>query len=268
MFVVYDDLGATITPDTVLALEGTTLPKRGDEHPNVTGLYAIDRPFLDYDPGMLNNQMRVEYVYANSGIISSTSSLPEEEGYVEAHSEIVAEFEEVWVEWGSVDLTSAGVTNGDGIPKNGKEKSAALSSPTFVAERDTPGTRLRRKQRLVISEILFGTSDRWFLETPKWGTYRSQRGTRNDRSFFGAAAGKVLYLGASVATAGHRKVRVTHEFEEDEFFHLYQFPKRKGDGEVSPSTATSQTWNAEEVYLVQPFLNTSNFNLLSDYWDG
>lgn len=96
-------------------------------------------------------------------------------------------------------------------------------------------------------------------------------GTRNNGLFLGAAAGNLLYKGASVnkisGTGAQTLVSVQHTFDYDDEAHLVQVAEstdlRPSGVQLGKDVGVSAySLNAYKVAYVQPFPSTSNFTAL------
>lgn len=98
--------------------------------------------------------------------------------------------------------------------------------------------------------------------------YLATLGKRNSAVFFGAAPGKLLYVGPNATREGQQLWKVTHEFAWDEDYHLRQVVWRHvADGKPAVGNSWPGVVNAYgnfgwPVRYVQPYPLTTSFESL------
>lgn len=86
-------------------------------------------------------------------------------------------------------------------------------------------------------------------------------GKRNSATWLGAAAGYVLFTGATARRIGPAKYEVQYKFVYDALGHLRQVCGKDADGDPFIGTANADGHsNASKVYWRQPFPTTYNFS--------
>lgn len=243
-----------------LALNAAGVPQIGDAFPDASGLIAFDRDaaFIEGQP----TAVRIEIEYGESDFIPPDTN-PEDLGYVQFQVRPSAQFKEVWR-----------VNPGLVFPINGNADNSVFDDILGVSvdSNGEPVTYLRRSVSFVINETIKQKE----LNVP---LYFSFAGTRNSVSFFNFVPGALLYVGADVTGSFKGgKVRVSHEFLADEWWHLQQAPRRGTDGE--PRLKTVGMWPdppvlgidsepikaAQNVYWRQPFTTLKPFKDISPYF--
>ena len=238
---VFDAFGRTADVD------GLIIPQKGSGHPEFKGLIAKD--FTVTKVSGHTDVWKVEWQYEmitrayNTAPLFPVEELPNEVGYTELSSEIRAEFVLAHREGANIPNGGDPNTNG-GDPEEdiGGEKIDPGGNPTSV---------IRRIQELTFTET---------VNVPAFSKYGGFRFKRNSKPFQGAETGSVLYRGASVRRTGVEVFVVSHQFVQDEAFHLLQQPVIDQDGRPIPDA----DGHAEKVYHVQPFKDTDDFNNISE----
>ena len=242
---------------SVLSLVGTTvssvaIPDKGDSHPEFPGLVATDfsiSPVANSRSGGSGLTWQLVFAYEAISVSFGTPMesivqvLPNEIGYVQITSNIRAEFVLAWRKGPAIVYPPSG----DGTPDTDTEEVEGMP-----CDREGNPTSVQRNlQELSMTET---------VNVPAWDTYRAFRFCRNSRLFLGANPGLVLYRGASVTRTGVDVYQVSHNFIEDENYHLQQFPEIDQHGLALDKTGDG---HADNVYWVQPFMNTKDLNLIS-----
>ena len=228
------------------------VPKVGDVHPDFTGLVLKD---LDVSPvSGFNDLWEVTFKYEQQsaffgGLAPPPGTLPNQLGYVELSSEIRAEFQLVWRS-GDVNIPSKGEPGTDGTADGPDDEEADIGGERIDAN-GNPVSAIRRIHELTLTET---------VNSPAFGDYGRYRFTRNQRIFYDAAPGRVLYRGASVRRTGVNVYQVSHSFVDDEFFHLQQQPYLNDSGKPFRRQDDKK---AKLVYWVQPFSDLLDHNLIS-----
>ena len=245
----YEDISNVFAIIGTTTTDGVEVPDIGHQHPTLPGLMAVDFSIEPISGSYSNHGgyiWKMTWLYEvvtvdlNSG--GGHSGLqPNQIGYVEITSQIRAEFVSLWRN----QITSF-PTNGQ--PDDDEDEVGGVP----IDRAGTPVSVQRNIQDLTITET---------VNTPDWRTYRNYRFKRNDGTFLGAPAGKVLYKGASVTRSGIDVYQVSHSFVEDEDFHLQQTPMVDQEGQ--PVDKDDDT-HADFVYWVQPFGNLGDFNAISE----
>ncbi len=242
---VYSSFGSTVATIRV--------PKKGDSHPDFTGMVARDFAITPVDGhtdlfevSWTYEMVTTDYFQAPAAS-TDFETLPNEVGYVELSSEIRAEF-------------VLAFRQGAAYPTNGTPGEPDYDDPDdpdndiggeSVDAGGNPTSVPRRIQELTLTET---------VTEPDFGAYGSYRFARNKTEFLGAAPGRVLYRGASVRRTGLNVYTVSHSFVDDEAFHLQQAARLDQDGR--PRLGDNK--KAESVYWVQPFDTLSDLNSISD----
>lgn len=235
---VFDAFGKTV---------GTfSVPEKGDSHPDFRGLIAKDFTVKKVAGHSDLWEVTWSYEMVTSSFLSppvqEIQELPNEVGYVELSSEIRAEF--VLAFRDTPTLPEEGDPNNLGDPEEdiGGTAVDAGGNPTSV---------IKRIQELTLTET---------VNVPDFDTYGKFRFRRNSQPFEGGATGKIVYRGASVRRTGVNVFVVSHSFVLDEAFHLVQQPVVDQEG----SPILGPDGHAANVYHIQPFLETADFNAISD----
>jgi len=246
---VYDDAGASIDSSDVVGLIGSTLPAVFDNFPDDSTMKRVNVPSIERVPGHVD-MMRVEFEYRQfEGIIGNPNDkLPGEPGYLEYSSESTAVFDDFYRD----PTTTTDPTDGAAVAGNTTDIAG-----TEIDEKGVPERRLRLQQAVTITEILEINP----YDGPPIADWEGYIGKRNSKKFKGSPVGKVVYLGHTLQTAGLGRVRVAHNFLQDQFYHMVQVPGRNTNGD--PALNAGDT-NVENVYWRQPFPDTADFNHLSD----
>jgi hypothetical protein len=235
--------GTPIVPADIVSQFGFLLPRQGDVHPEDAGLLAVDWE-LDTVDDQRSALWTVEWVYRNVELAGPDTPLPEEVGFFEFSSELSAVTEEVW------RVAPTIPTNGDVTANNTTDIGG---TPCDI--QGFPVTQPRRQQIVVIHEVITQATYQ-----SRVNTYEAIQWTRNDATFEGSPIGRVVYLGNTANAIDVNKVRVSHKFAKDQFFHLQQLPLRDQTGDVVVDDTTDA---AKEVYFRQPFPTKSDFSALS-----
>ena len=221
---------------------GATLPRIGDQHPELPGLIAKDFNLKRIAGHTDLWELTWSYEVISRGFINAPQqpapdTLPNEISYVEISAEIRAEFFLAW-------RKGAGVS-GDGNPTPNTDIGG-----TPIDAAGNPTSLQRNIQELTVTET---------VNVPDLAAYRRTRFTRNSSVFFGSPVGTLLYRGASIRRTGVDVYQVAHSFVEDEFMHLQQQPFIESP-DMTPKLLNG---HAQFVFYVQPFINLTDFNVLS-----
>lgn len=233
-------------------ISGVSVPIRGSVFSS-TARGLINRDFSIEPVAGHTDLWRVEFTYEQISRTLAAAPIeplgtygPSGIGYVELTSEIRAEF------------VPAFRAEGVSIPVQGQPAEPDYGNPQDPVEdiggrkidaAGTPTSVVRRYQELVLTET---------VPFPDFSTYGTFRFARNSTSFLGAAAGRVLYRGASVRRTGEAVYQVAHSFVDDELYHLQQQPLVDQEG----YPLLDGRW-AKTVYWVQPFPVLADLNLIS-----
>jgi hypothetical protein len=91
-------------------------------------------------------------------------------------------------------------------------------------------------------------------------------GKRNSDAYLGAAAGSLLFTGASAKRIGDAKYEVTYKLTYDAAFHLRQQPARDADGKCRVTAPDANgVSKAQRVMWRQPFKATYAFSSIGIY---
>lgn len=248
VFHIYDDAGAQVDPEDIIALYGSSLPGSFEVFPGISGLYRVGVPVLKRAEGGDRTLWVNEHSYSSLSIVPNTNDkLPDEPGYIDVSMEVVAEFTDLWRGWSSVSIPTDGTasdTNTTDIGGNGLDLGGV------------PGTMLRRMNQITIRAVMEGDPFE-IVESANWSSFI---GKRNSTTIFGDVKGKVLYEGASMATIRFKVVSVAHRFLADEYFHLQQVPNRHKNGpRVGEPVVDSSNNRVAAVYFRQPYTDFAEF---------
>lgn len=234
----------------LLALSVAGIPQLGEAYPDGSGLVA-----WDYDAQLVSGHatlVRVEVEYRESEFVPPDTN-EEDLNSTSFQVRPQAQFADVWRTNPGLVFPPAGNADNQSFADIGGVRSDVSGEPVSY---------LKRSVSFVISETINVKT----LDVP---LYYSFTGTRNSAAFFNFVPGSLLYLGADVTgTFTGSKVRLTHEFLADEWFHLRQAPARDVNGTVELFTlATLPNGKAlrvaETVYWRQPFPDTKPFKSIS-----
>lgn len=266
-FVIFDNATPSLlsTESSVVSLFGNgTLPNFGDPHPRFGGgpalggglnaakaMIAVDYANLRLDPGG-NYVWRLTWNYLRT-IGSSTTVQPGTPGYWEYSYKASVDVEDAWRD----NPGLAFPPNGTPIFPNG---SPADVSGTPIDSAGEPGSAFRSQQIVEITEHVAGQY------TP--ATSFAFLKKRNNSTFLGAQAGRLVYAGISASgRLDFNLFSITHSLIWDEWYHMRQQVARGPDGEPYRKNYTGTNlgipWVAEWVYWVQPFPSLANFNNIS-----
>jgi hypothetical protein len=168
----------------------------------------------------------------------STESWTVTSNYVAMDMESTAQIVDVWRAGpsfpGSVDTPGNDDIGGTPIDQNGYPISAVYPQQTL----NITNIRSNNNSAAIIAAL----------------------GTRNSLQYLGAAAGTLLFAGASAKRIGDDKYEVTYKIVYDAAYHMRQQPVRDGDGKPRTTTPDANgICNALRVMWRQPFRATSNF---------
>lgn len=237
------------SPADVFATLGRTVgsvnvPDKGEAFPGLPGLIARDFSIVPVSGHSDLYKMEWSYevmspTFLSSPEITPPKRLPNEVSYVELSSEIRTEFTLAWRANASPPLAGTPTPDEDisGDPID------AAGNPTSI---------MRRKQELVLTET---------VNEVDFGRISTYTFKRNSVRFLGADVGRVLYRGASVRRTGVQVFTVAHSFVDDQYFHCEQQPWIDQNG---IPYQTGEDNHADEVYWIQPFPDTIDFNALSN----
>lgn len=236
------------SPKDVFATFGKTVgsqvvPAKGDSYPELPGLIAKDFTISPvagqsdvYEITWTYEMFSTEFLAAPE--VDPPERLPNEIDYVELSSEIRTEFQLAW----RLDPTTPSLGEPDPDQDIGGDPVDAGGNPTSIQ---------RRRMELVLTETVasvdFGLIGRYTFN-------------RNSKTFLGAVPGRVLYRGASVRRTGVNVFTIAHSFVDDQFYHLEQQPLVDQNGVPMDNDSDG---HADEVYYIQPFPQTADFNGLS-----
>lgn len=241
-FFVYDDSGAISLPSQITFGDGT-LPQFADAFPGEDDIFAT---YFSIDP-VPDSAYTWEVVWTytpglNQEVPDTDPSSP---GYVEFSVEYGGIFKDAWrsapTQW------SETYANQDiaGIP---------------IDQAGNPTSIFVPQQRLIVTETITISS-----MTSRQMTIASTVGKRNSSGFYGAAAGTLLYEGASGNKVSALTMQLVHRFSYDRFLHAEQSPAYNIQGDVDRQIV-SGILRAKTVRWVQPFRDLADFNSLSEYF--
>ena len=237
------------SPADVFATLGRTVgtvdvPDKGSAYPGLPGLVARD---FSISPVAGHNDLyKMDWSYEvmsptflAAPDVTPPKVLPNEVTYVELSSEIRTEFQLAW------RANARPPIGGTPDPDEdiGGDPIDAAGNPTSI---------MRRKQELVLTET---------VNVVDFASISTFTFKRNSSSFLGASPGRVLYRGASVRRTGVQVFTVSHSFVDDQYFHCEQQPWIDQNG---IPYQTGEDKHADEVYWIQPFPDTTDFNALSN----
>jgi len=246
---VYDDGGAAIDSSDVAGLIGSSLPAAFASHPDDSTLRRVNVPSIERVPGHTDT-MRAEFEYRQfDGVIfNSDDKMPGEPGYLEYSSQSTAIFDDFYRD----PTTTTDPTDGDAAAGNTSDIGG-----TEIDEKGVPERRLRLQQEVTITELLEINP----YDGPPISDWEDYIGKRNSKKFKGSPVGKVVYLGHTLQTTGLGRVRVAHNFLQDQLYHMVQVPGRNTNGD--PALNVGNT-HVEDVYWRQPYPDKADFNHISD----
>ncbi len=223
---------------------GNILPRKGDAHPDFPGLVAKDFNLARVSGQTDLWQLTWSYEVISRNFIDAPEQpiperLPNEVSYVEISAELRAEF-------------FLAYRTRPTIPALGDPEPGQDIEGDPIDKAGNPTSLQRNIQELTITET---------VNVPDLDAYRLARFTRNSVPFFGSPAGTLLYRGASIRRTGVDVYQVAHSFVEDEFMHLQQEPLIEPP-DMTPKLSEDGPF-ADQVFFVQPFPNTRDFNTLS-----
>lgn len=234
----------------VLALGAAGIPQYGEAFPDDPSLIA-----WDFDSGLVEGHstlVRIEVEYRESEFVPPETN-EEDVGSIAFQVKAQAQFVEAWR-----------IGPGLVLPMNGNADNSAFADIQGVRSdvSGEPVSFLKRSVSFVVNE----TIQQKQINVP---LYYSFTGTRNSAAFFNFVPGSLLYLGADVTgTFTGSKIRLSHEFLADEWYHMRQAPLRDQNGTVSLCKLPSQGGGpgvhvAETVYWRQPFTVLKDFKTIS-----
>jgi hypothetical protein len=247
-FHVYSDNPAVpITEPASIKLGDGTLPRYGDLFPGEVDLYATTFQIESVpDSGYV---WRVRWNYSNGG----GGEVPEEPivvqpvvpGYVTFSMEYGGQWRDAWRSGPGLTLWRSNYANQD----IGGTKVDAGGEPTSVW---TP------QHTLVVEETVTAAS-----MSSRSITIRDKVGKRNERAFYGASIGTLLYEGASARRVSLLAYSITHRFRYDEWLHAAQQPRMNSQRQPDVDLIGGQL-HASNVRWVQPYPREISFNTLSE----
>jgi hypothetical protein len=255
-FVAYDNQtpSSLASEGKVIALFGSgEMPTYGDLHPRMLqsglggpGFVAVDFENLRTDESS-PYIWRITWNYAKT--TGGSSLVPGTPGYWEYQYRAFSETIDAW-------RSNPGLT----FPTNGSNPTQADIGGISIDSCGVPASVLRSQQIVEITEHLAGQY------TPATSFAFIKR--RNNATFLGAAAGKLVYAGITAsARLDVNLFSITHAMVWDEWFHLFQRPSRNVDGEVNRREyGAAKSWEARTVTWYQPFPDLANFNNISTNW--
>ena len=239
-FWVYDDTRSITLPSQITFGDGT-LPAFGEVFPGEDDIFAT---YFSIDP-IPDSAYTWEVVWTYTAGLNQEipDTDPTSPGYVEFSVEYGGVFKDAYrsgpVAWsGSYANSDIG---GVKIDQGGSPVSI------FVPQ-----------QRLVVTETITTAS-----LTSRQPTIAAIVGTRNSTAFYGAAAGTLLYEGASGSRVSALTMQLVHRFFYDRYLHAEQSPALNAQNQVVRSLQ-SGIWRATTVRWVQPFPAEQDFNSLSE----
>jgi hypothetical protein len=223
------------------------MPTKGSLFPSETGVYAQSYN-IRKEAGTF--EWTVVWNYANITVTSAPQ--PNEVGYVEWTTDIMAGFVDQFVE-------------NPTYPQDGT-LSASENSNIIVGgiQRDIEGnpvSLLRYTTEIVIAENFEVTSGL----PAAISVWRSARGKRNSAAWEGAPKGTVVYKGNQIRRIGLNLFQVTHRMEEATDYHLVQYAERDSTGRI-PTADINGRQRAKKLLWRQPFPQFFDFATLSANW--
>lgn len=253
LFHVYDDGGAQVDPEDVIALYGTSLPGDYEVFPGMGGLYRTSVPMLKRMDGGDRSLWVNEHEYiATSSPPNANDKLPGEPDYVSVDSETQSYDMELYRQLDFIDLPPGGNVTSPGSDIGG----------TGVDVAGVPSLAFRFCERIHIVETLdIDPLDAVQLVDP--GLFV---GKRNQSPFLGRPIGSMVYEGQRLATVGFKRVQLAHTMLCDSrWLHLLQIPERHGNGpRVGEPQIDPSTGRVKYVYFRQPYSDLVEFHDLSN----
>lgn len=246
-FYVYDDTTPMTQPSSIVFGTGG-MPDYGEAFPGETEVFATS---FSIEPVPNSNYVwRVTWQYMAGGggeVITPIQVQPVVPGYVGVSLEYGGEFRDAWRTGPSLTYWTSSYQDTD----IGGRKIDAAGEPVSV---------FVPFQTLVVEETVSAGS-----MPSRSVNIRYATGERNDRAFFGAEAGSLLYEGASARRVSLTAYSITHRFRYDPWWHARQQP-RMGQSRQPDVDLYGGFLQANFVRWVQPFPRTFNFNSLSEYF--
>lgn len=244
-FYVYDDTTPMVEPSSMQFGTGG-MPDYGESFPGEPEVFATSFS-IEAVPNS-NYVWRITWQYMAGGggeIIAPIDVQPTSPGYVTFSLEYGGEFRDAW----RSDPTRWSVNyNGGDI---GGTKIDAAGEPTSV---------FVPMQTLIVEETVSASSI-----ASRSINIRVATGARNFTTFYGAAAGTLLYEGASARRVSLTAYSISHRFRYDEWLHARQQPRmnqqRQPDVDIYGGII-----QANFVRWVQPFPYTYGFETLSEFF--
>lgn len=245
-FHVYsDDPSAPIQEPASIVLGDGTLPAYGELFPGETDLYATT---FQIDPVPDSGYVwRVRWNYSSGGgeVPDPNQVIPTVPGYVTFSMEYGGQWRDAWRAEPGLTLWSPTYNNADiagtKIDAGGEPTSVWSPQHTLIVEETVTSASISSRSIAI----------------------RNCVGTRNSASFYGAAAGTLLYEGASARRVSLLAYSVTHRFRYDEWLHAGQQPRMNSQRQPDVDLYGGQL-QANNVRWVQPYGSTTNFNTISE----
>jgi hypothetical protein len=271
-FLVYDDAGANLSANAAINWhEGVRF---GDSHPDAIACKALsfsisavsDRKYTwqitwnyrlpDEDEEDNDNSNNTDIDPISGGEFEPPNFLGQASDSEDGDDGIdqgEPEEDETEVPFTGISLTT-GVAMVDGfragatIPTNGSETGSAISTGTAIHTGGKPVTVIVPITEISLTKTL--NSSYFYLNDVQLNA-----GKRNVNTFYGFAAGTVVFVGMSVQRQEIDRWEVTYNFTWDAWSHMRQVPKRLLDGTLD--------WNTDEtldIFFKQPFPDLISFD--------
>lgn len=239
-FWVYDDTGSITLPSQITFGDGT-LPAFGEVFPGEEDIFAT---YFSIDP-VPDSAYTWEVVWTYTPGLNQElpDTDPTTPGYVEFSVEYGGVFKDAYRAGANAWSTTYAGTDIGGA----RVDQAGSPVSVFVPQ-----------QRLVVTETI--TTASLPIRQP---SIAIMVGKRNSTEFYGAAAGTLLYEGASGSRVSALTMQLVHRFFYDRYLHAEQSPAMNPDRQVDIELNNS-VFRAKTVRWVQPFPDIADFNSLSE----
>lgn len=239
-FWVYDDTTTLTLPSQIVFADGT-LPGFGEVFPGEDDIFATYYTVNPVPDSGGTWEVRWTYTPGVNEELPETD--PQAPGFIEWSVEYSGVFKDAWRTGPNLWTPQY-----NGVDIGGKPVDQAGNPLSYFV----PQHRLVVTETIMISQLL-----------ARQGAIAAAVGTRNTDAFQGAAAGTLLYEGASGTRTGALVMQLTHRFLYDRYLHAEQRPSYNVQGDIE--TIEIQTVRrAKTVRWEQPFPSTTDFGSLSD----
>jgi hypothetical protein len=258
-FHVYDLETPILQPLGVYALFGSNgLPNYWDQFPDAAFALNATSVTVQRAEGQIDVWL-VNWDYTEQSYNIVQLKNPEQPGYVDVSAEASGETVDAWRSLTQNEiaaLTASGGPYSLGTPG---------ATPIDIGGRpmDSAGEPLTKLIRQ-ISVNYAVTVD----QPPNILTFAPFIGTRNSKTFSGAAPGRCLYLGGNVSRTSLNRWSINHKFLLDEWAHMRQVAERNPDGQVILGSIPAGGVAASKVTFAQPFPDLADFFQISPFLVG